>query len=240
MQLGRPIQTRFRCASTYRLKLAAYSKSLTHYTKGTPSPRKEAPTACRHPVSGTVSLPLSGCFSPFPHGTGALSVTEEYLGLEGGPPTFRQGFTCPALLEDCFRFTHTGLSPTVARLSRRFRLCRSNHWPGPRSLATTSGVSVDVLSSGYLDVSVRRVRLPRLWIQRGIPFRVGCPIRKFTDQNLLAVPRDLSQRATSFIASQCQGIHQMPFRRLISTPSVTHRDKPPWNVDAHEDASSVT
>jgi hypothetical protein len=45
---------------------------------------------------------------------------------------------------------------------------------------------------------------------------VGCPIRKFTDQNLLAVPRDLSQRATSFIASQCQGIHQMPFRRLIS------------------------
>jgi hypothetical protein len=27
----------------------------------------------------------------------------------------------------------------------------------PRSLATTSGVSVDVLSSGYLDVSVPRV-----------------------------------------------------------------------------------
>lgn len=169
MQLGRPIQTRFRCASTYRLKLAAYSKSLTHYTKGTPSPHMEAPTACRHPVSGTVSLPLSGCFSPFPHGTGALSVTEEYLGLEGGPPMFRQDFTCPALLEDCFRFTHTGLSPTVVRLSRRFRLCRSNHWPGPRSLATTSGVSVDVLSSGYLDVSVRRVRLRNLCIQLRIP-----------------------------------------------------------------------
>jgi len=59
-----------------------------------------APTACRHPVSGTVSLPSSGCFSPFPHGTGTLSVTEEYLGLEGGPPNFRQDFTCPALLED--------------------------------------------------------------------------------------------------------------------------------------------
>jgi hypothetical protein len=41
-----------------------------------------------------------GCFSPFPHGTGSLSVTEEYLGLEGGPPTFEQGFSCPALLED--------------------------------------------------------------------------------------------------------------------------------------------
>ena len=82
---------------------------------------------------------------------------------------FGQGFTCPALLVDCSRFTRTGLSPALARLSRRFRLCRLNDWPGPRSLATTSGVSVDVLSSGYLDVSVRRVRLPTLWIQVRIP-----------------------------------------------------------------------
>src|SRR3546814_3828857 len=56
-------------------------------------------SACRHSVSGTVSLPSSGCFSPFPHGTGSLSVMYEYLGLEGGPPMFRQDFTCPALLE---------------------------------------------------------------------------------------------------------------------------------------------
>jgi hypothetical protein len=96
----RPIQTRFRYAYTYRLKLAAYTNSLTHYTKGTPSRFKTAPTACRHSVSGSLSLPLSGCFSPFPHGTCSLSVTEEYLGLEGGPPMFRQDFTCPALLED--------------------------------------------------------------------------------------------------------------------------------------------
>ena len=145
----RPIQTRFRCAFTYRLKLAAQTNSLTHYTKGTPSPLKAAPTACRHPVSGSISLPLSGCFSPFPHGTGALSVTEEYLGLEGGPPMFRQDFTCPALLEDHVCLTPTRLSRATARLSRRFRLHRHGHWPGPRSLATTCGVSVDVLSSGY-------------------------------------------------------------------------------------------
>ena len=37
-------------------------------------------------------------FSPFPHGTSALSVTEEYLALEGGPPCFPQDFTCPAVL----------------------------------------------------------------------------------------------------------------------------------------------
>jgi hypothetical protein len=34
----RPVQTRFRCAYAYRLKLARHMKSLTHYTKGTPSP----------------------------------------------------------------------------------------------------------------------------------------------------------------------------------------------------------
>ena len=31
-------------------------------------------------------------------------------------------------------------------------------WAGPRSLATTKGISVDFCSSGYLDVSVLQVR----------------------------------------------------------------------------------
>ena len=35
----RPVQTRFRYAYAYRLKLARQTKSLTHYTKGMPSPR---------------------------------------------------------------------------------------------------------------------------------------------------------------------------------------------------------
>jgi hypothetical protein len=42
--------------------------------------------------------PLPGFFSPFPHGTGSLSVDYEYLALEDGPPMFRQDSTCPALL----------------------------------------------------------------------------------------------------------------------------------------------
>jgi hypothetical protein len=65
-----------------------------------PKVKVELRLLCRHPVSGSVSLPALGCFSPFPHGTGALSVTEEYLGLEGGPPTFGQDCSGPALLED--------------------------------------------------------------------------------------------------------------------------------------------
>ena len=36
---------------------------------------KDAPTACRRMVSGSVALPSAGFFSPFPHGTGTLSVS---------------------------------------------------------------------------------------------------------------------------------------------------------------------
>ena len=68
--------------------------------------------------------PRQGFFSPFPHGTGSLSVAGEYLALEGGPPRFRRGFTCPALLGipgGRVRFSRTGLSPSAALLSRSFR-----------------------------------------------------------------------------------------------------------------------
>ena len=57
-----------------------------------------APTACRRMVSGSISLPSSGCFSPFPHGTGSLSVSWEYLALPDGPGGFAQDYSCPALL----------------------------------------------------------------------------------------------------------------------------------------------
>ena len=67
--------------------------------------------------------PLPGFFSPFPHGTGSLSVIVEYLALEGGPPIFRRRFTCDVLLRILRRsksFSHTGLSPAMAELSRTF------------------------------------------------------------------------------------------------------------------------
>jgi len=51
----------------------------------------------------------------------------------------------------------------------------------------------------------------------GIPLsKVGFPIRKSTDQSFFAAPRGLSQRSTSFIASQRQGIHQTPLFHLIA------------------------
>ena len=45
---------------------------------------------------------------------------------------------------------------------------------------------------------------------------MGFPIRKFTDQSPFAAPHDLSQRTTSFIASQRQGIHRILLRHLIA------------------------
>ena len=104
---------------------------------------ERAPTVCRYPVSGTVSLPSSGCFSPFPHGTCSLSVAEEYLGLEGGPPVFRQDCTCPALLESPVRILFIrGCHPLRPGFPAGSDKSKQKHWPDPRSLATTNGVSL--------------------------------------------------------------------------------------------------
>ena len=95
----RPIQARFHCgAGTQAPYLAGDGNSQAHYAKGTPSHVRHAPTACRRMVSGSLSPSCSECFSPFPHGTGTLSVSREYLALPDGPGGFAQDFSCPALL----------------------------------------------------------------------------------------------------------------------------------------------
>ncbi len=86
------------------------------------------PTDCKHAVSGSISLPVRGSFHL------SLSVLcaighQRYLALEGGPPSFRRDFTCPALLgntpQGVCTFSPTGLSPSMARLSSTIRLtCR--------------------------------------------------------------------------------------------------------------------
>ena len=127
-------------------------------------------------VSGSISLPYSGFFSPFPHGTSSLSVSQEYLALTDGPASFTQGFTCPALLRIplwIIIFTRTGLSPSMVALSKAFRFIKHSItwsynpstavtalvWANPRSLAATYGITFVFFSSGYLDVSVLRVHL---------------------------------------------------------------------------------
>ena len=94
--------------------------------------------------------------------------------MEDGPPRFPRDFTCPTVLRnitDRLQVSRTGVSPSLPCLPRHFRYHPSYRcvspttphehahtvWPIPRSLATTEGVSIDFLSSGYLDVSVPRV-----------------------------------------------------------------------------------
>ena len=119
----RPVRTRFRFGYTCNgltLLRRATRRLIMQKVRGHPEPFRvqRAPTACRRTVSGTISLPALGCFSPFPHGTSSLSVMYEYLGLEGGPPMFRQDFTCPALLES---FSITFAYGAVTRYGHSFQ-----------------------------------------------------------------------------------------------------------------------
>ncbi|KAG9438715.1 hypothetical protein H6P81_021347 [Aristolochia fimbriata] len=64
--------------------------------------------------------PRWGFFSPFPHGTTSLSVTQEYLALQGGPCGFTRDSTCPMLLgseRKLVMLSATGLSPSRVQYS---------------------------------------------------------------------------------------------------------------------------
>ena len=135
--------------------------------------------------------PLPGFFSPFPHGTGSLSVDYEYLALEDGPPIFRQDFSCPALLVvrlvPPFGFRVRGYHPLWPPFPERSTIRSTITYKAhPISLATTLGISVDFFSCSYLDVSVRRVRFACLCIQHAMTLRPGFPIRKSADQSSFA------------------------------------------------------
>ncbi len=69
------------------------------------SRRRQTRNRVIYTCPGSLSLPSAGCFSPFPHGTGTLSVSYEYLALPDGPGGFTQDFTCPALLRIPLRRT---------------------------------------------------------------------------------------------------------------------------------------
>ena len=73
--------------------------------------------------------PLPGCFSPFPHGTGSLSVAKEYLDLRGGPRRFTPTCSVSALLgiglRDCVcfvygAFTHYGRTFQIGSTTQQF------------------------------------------------------------------------------------------------------------------------
>ena len=112
--------------------------------------------------------------------------------LGGWSPHLQTGFrvsrpTCRTL-STRNAISCTGLSPTMATLSRVFHYRNPYHVQAlPRSLATTYGISVDFFSSGYLDVSVLPVRsTDPMCSGRSTPCGVGFPIRTSPDQSYIA------------------------------------------------------
>lgn len=93
MQLWRPIQTRFRCAYTYRLKLAAYTNSLTHYTKGTQSLRTNLELLLLVGIRFQVCFtPLIGVLFTFPSRYWCTIGLSGVLRLGGWSPHVQTGF----------------------------------------------------------------------------------------------------------------------------------------------------
>ena len=85
----RPVQTRFRSAYAYRLKLAANGNSLTHYTKGTPSRH----CACARPLRLLVGIRFQVSFTPL---VGVLfTFPSRYLFTIGHQGVFRLGGWSP-------------------------------------------------------------------------------------------------------------------------------------------------
>ncbi len=104
-------------------------------------------------------------------------------------------FPAFALLSLCIQVKSTCLN-------RKSSIVRAASRPkGPRAPADRSA-----------HVFARAKTLKQLTIS---DCQVGFPIRTSRDQRVLSPPPGLSQSATSFIASCCQGIHQTPLSRLI-------------------------
>ena len=111
------------------LNLATESNSPAHSSIGTPSSfRRRTPTACRHTVSDSISLPFRGAFHL------SLTVLVHYrssrvFSLGKWSPLLPTGFRVSRGTQDHrgkpTTFSSTGLSPALAALSRDLPLtCR--------------------------------------------------------------------------------------------------------------------
>ena len=158
--------------------------------------------------------PLPGFFSPFPHGTCSLSVNDEYLALEDGPPIFRQDFSCPALLvvssvpHVCFRIRdyHPLWSAFPCRFAnncaitnRLFRF-RSPLLSESRLMSFPRATEMFQFTRFASHTYVFSMRYPEGWVS---------PFRNLRIKAYLPAPRSLSQAFTSFVAYHCQGIHHV-------------------------------
>jgi len=151
-----------------------YKRHAVTRPRGPEGPAGPCPDCSRAQGFRVSFIPLAGCFSPFPHGTRALSVARRMWPWRVVPPASRRVSRAPRYSGSAppvarVRPSATGLSPAAARLPSRFawpiaphRLCgaalqprrprprgRAAVWAPPGSLAATAGISLDFSSSGY-------------------------------------------------------------------------------------------
>ena len=176
----RPIKARFPCGSAlHALNLARSGSSPDRSTKSTRSRPCGAPTACGRRVSGSLSLPSRG---PFHLSLTVLCSIGHWVvfSLAGWSPRLPARFHVSRSTLDTAaafpRFAYGALTlfgrsfqDRSAALEGRYRgpnpgARRTPVWAPPVSLAATPGITFVFSSSGYLDVSVRRVPLRALWI----------------------------------------------------------------------------
>ena len=139
----RPVRTRFRSgyvpAGTEpldRVEQLAGSFFNRHAIGRTRPPTREGPSSSSRRLwtdgFSDSFTPLAGVLFTFPSRYSFAIGRLVYLALDRGRPSFPRGSSCPAVLtyhrQDGRPATATGLSPCLARLSRRFA-CRSARLP---------------------------------------------------------------------------------------------------------------
>jgi hypothetical protein len=130
----RPIQTWFPYGSTPEgLNRAADSNSPDHYAKGTPS----RINALRQLVGTWFQVqcpPFSGFFPPFGRPTEFTIGRQGVFSLAGWSPRIQSGFHVTRPTQGTFEpleLSHTGLSPSVAGLSKPVLLVAAVSCEGP-------------------------------------------------------------------------------------------------------------
>ena len=183
--------------------------------------RPKASTACRQLVSGTISLPCSGYFSPFPHGTSSLSVSQEYLALPDGSGRFTQNFTCSALLRILLVIMQPYVYGTITLYGYTFQYILLQHtWTNvvlqPQFCRNKIGLGYSQFARRYYGnhYCFLFLRVLRCFSSPGSPPKKDnksstcwvAPFGNFRIRRLFAPTRNLSQLITSFIASVSLGI----------------------------------
>ena len=123
--------------------------------------------------------PLPGFFSPFPHGTGSLSVRREYLALRDGPRGFPQGFSCPAVLRVPLRVQIAFAYVAITLYGPSFQRASANDWIGYSTVADPTTPTAPNPRPNFLLGSPVRCNRFRL-------FRFRSPL--LSESRLISVP----------------------------------------------------